>query len=620
MRILLSLLLMFTQSGYAFQFGTGMAPGMQCPYNYGPSGAAYQGNDEIRNLAGQLSTAERRLEQKEQRLRAMNAEINQAKAKIRRVIKSTSALSEIERHYKYKANPEDYSRACGRRERTASVGGQSANVVHRPSRSGAAAGDEDPGRYAVPSDFCQNGVNDWQHVVAEDGMVLDTICEYEIPLSRNRPDESRSSECREGLDEYYARMGKKEALEQEVRALKEKVNAYNENKERIQDEIAEGTYCPYCNSQRRGQNQMGTGNFAMMGVALLGALFNRQQQRPPPQPMLVRVPRMQPPGVLPMRPGGPPQVMPFPGPAAYPGRPYAAAPMRGFPMVHPGSGPGRGIYGAAPGGIGPGAFGCQGTSPYSFGNPLAPQFMPFQNGGASPFANPHMNGNLFGQGQFPGQHPLLNPGFGPGIMPFLGNGVNGYNQYDPFADPFGNNPYSQFGQNAPGVLPFQGGNPFLQNQYNPYAPYGNPYYNAGAPGVLPYNSPYGSLYGNQFGGGQYGLGAPGVLPFQMGGSQYPMGHPLVNANYMNMPYNSPYGGMYAPTPVQSYGYQMHLLQRGINQIGNGQYGAPAVLPYVPPPVYNTPGSSLNPVGPPRTPPPQAPPPGGAPPTRPVQIR
>ncbi|NJM09756.1 MAG: hypothetical protein HC883_02340 [Bdellovibrionaceae bacterium] len=329
---------MVSNPAYAFGFGTGMAPGMQCPYNYAPANSAYRGDDEIRNLGGQLSTAERRLQLKEQKLAAMNADIAAARSKIKRVIKSPSALSDIERHYKYKAHPDDYSRACGRSERTASAGGQGVNV-NRPSRGTVASGEEDPGRYAVPSDFCQGGVNDWQHVVAEDGMVLDSICEYEVPLSRNRPDEARSEACKEGLSQYYDRMAKRESLEAEVRALRQKVNSHNEDKERIQDQIAEGTYCPYCNSQRRGQNQMGTGNFAMMGVGPVGALFSRQQQRQP-QPVLVRVPRTGAPGVLPMQPGagGAPSVMPFPGPAAFPGRPYAA-PMPGYTGVMPGNGP-----------------------------------------------------------------------------------------------------------------------------------------------------------------------------------------------------------------------------------------------------------------------------------------
>ncbi len=93
----------------------------------------------------------------------------------------------------------------------------------------------------------------------------------------------------------------------------EKVEDYNDDKERIADAIAEGTYCPYCASQRRGQNNAGTGNFAMMGVQILGALFNRQQQQQA-QPMLVAVPRR---GPAPYA-GAQQQIYPFPGPNAFP--------------------------------------------------------------------------------------------------------------------------------------------------------------------------------------------------------------------------------------------------------------------------------------------------------------
>jgi hypothetical protein len=564
MRILVSLIFVFAHSAEANPFGIGMAPGMQCPYPYGPAAGAYQGDDQIRNLVGGLANAERKLDRQEKKLSELNAQIAAAKSKIKRVIKSPSALSDIERHYKYKANPEDYSQACGRRERsgrTASGGSPGSNVTHRPSRGTPADGQEDPGRYAVPSDFCQGGVNDWQHVVAQDGMVLDEICDYEIPLARRPPDESRSAECRDGLATYYDKQAKKEALEAEVRSLKDKVNAFNEDKERIQDQIAEGTYCPHCHSQRRGQNQMGTGNFAMMGVSILGALFNRQPQQQP-QPVLVAVPRRGPPGVLPYggRPGGP-QTLPFPGPSAYPGRPYAA-PMPGYAGVQPGYGrPGTGYYGGAPGGIGQGSFGCQGTSPFGIGNPLAAPFDPFQNSRANVFANPHAYDpySQFGQGQNYGGHPLLNPGYGPGFAPHLGNGIPGYNQYDPFQQ---YQPYNQFGQNAPGGLLYQGG-PFGANAFGP-------------PGALPYYSQYG---GSPYGGTPYSLGAPAVLPYQQSGSPYPY---ATNMPYMAGGVGNPWGAPYALNPVQNYGYQMNQLRQGVSQIGNGLYGggAPAVLPYI----------------------------------------
>lgn len=547
MRVLVTLILAFAQSAQAFSFGTGMLPGMDCPSEFGAAPGSFSGMDEVSNINGQLTAAEEELEKKEDQLEALDEDIAEARRMIKRVVKSSRALADIERHYEYRAYPEDYSPTCNDAtspgERGASAGSQSSNVVNRPSR-GSAQGKEDPGLYKVPLDYCIGGQNDWQYVVAEDGMVLDEICEFEVPLSSTPPDKSRVEDCQDGLDLYYKRMAQKEKLKKEIAELNEEIEDYDRDREEIEDEIAEGTYCPFCNNERGSGSQMGAGKFLGIGVALLTALYQRHQEkreRKRQQPMLMAVPRM---------PG-------FPGPAAFMGGPIAS-PLPGYHGIHPGYGPEQGIYGAVPGAIGPGAFACQGTSPFGANNPFAPPFAPFMNGQANPFSNPYANPyapNPYGQppyAQSPfnqnpfAPHPLLMPGHGPGFSPLLGNGLQNYWGQTP-------NPY------APGILPYQGPtNPWA---VNPNAPFGNPLANPLGPAI------------------RFPTGVPGQVPgvpFNLGGPRFP----IINPNQVvGGPGAVPYMG-----PAQNFGHQLYQMQQGVQQIGNGSYInglSPPILPLVP---------------------------------------
>ncbi|NJL23922.1 MAG: hypothetical protein HC902_01190 [Calothrix sp. SM1_5_4] len=172
----------------------------------------------------------------------------------------------------------------------------------------------------------------------------------------------------------------------------------------------------------------------------------------------------------------------------------------------------------------------------------------------------------------------------------------------------------QYGSNNPYA------NPFFQNQYQ-YG--GQPPYGMQNPNGMMYgNSPYGYSLGGQPGGAA-------MMPFQGQQYAYPFGQPY-GTQIGNM-YSYPYGGGmpgqlanvypapgygggvagagapsvggYYGSPVGNYYMQIEQLKQRMQLIQAspvyGGAGAPPVLPFPGPsvssPVYNVPGSPLNPV-------------------------
>ncbi|NJL23923.1 MAG: hypothetical protein HC902_01195 [Calothrix sp. SM1_5_4] len=302
---------------------------------------------------------------------------------------------------------------------TASAGGREANVI-----ADVAADRSSGGQYPTPAEFCptdrSGSHNLWLKRFALDGGRVDpSVCNYTNRFTA-RADAARAAACREGLNDYYELMDQKLDIDRKIADLDAEIRSNQKRLEQIQDQIAEGTYCPYCNQMNRGQ---ATGSLTSSIIPMVGMLamvgFAMGQKRNQPPMMRPGMPAI-------YRPGGPPQMPPFPGPGAYPGNPYPAR-MPGYMGIGPNN-----TYGSVPGGIGPGAFGCQGTSPLAMGNQFAPQPTPFMNGAANPFMNPYTS-PMMNPGM---QSSMLNPGFGPGFMPMLGNGVNGYNPFDPFTSPY----------------------------------------------------------------------------------------------------------------------------------------------------------------------------------------
>lgn len=558
MRYMIVFAAILTGQAHAQFFGTGMVGGQQCPYNFGPGGGAMNPRDPLANLNSSITQVDNQLAAKQNTLNRINQRIEEAKAEIGQVIKSKTALGEIERHYGIKGGQDSYQSKCGGgKRRSGSGAGQRVNAMHRPhARENRSSGNES-GLIPVPSEFCtwdeEKGkyMNDWQEVIAEDGKMMDDLCNYEIPL-RSRPPETRATKaCIHGLNKFYEKMAEKERVEQEITALKDRQDQMRsqlqdqqdrirDRQERYQDAMAEGSYCPYCNQlamQQTMQTSAGVMPFMNNGYNMM-QYYNAGQRnyvmgRPMPPPQLP----WRPPGPGMIRPGQPIIANP-----AYMTQPYAAR-IPGYAGVQPGIAPGQGIYGAGPGAMGPGAFGCQGTNMNGLGNNWAPEFMPFQNATANPWMNPYrMNPNQWNPNF---RNGLLNPGFGPGWGPQVGNGV-----YDPRMALMMNN--GGYGNFAPQFAPWN----------NPYANmYGNSMYPGYGNGVGYAN---GLGLGNGLGGPWYGN--PN-LGYGLGG-QYNLGGyapPIVNA---------PYGANQAV--LNNYGYQMGLLKNQMGMISG--LNAPAILP------------------------------------------
>lgn len=559
MRYMIVLAAMMTGSAHAQFFGTGMVGGQQCPYNYGPGAGAINPRDPLANMNAGLSQVDNQIARKQETLSRLDQRINEAKAEIGRVIKSQTAMGDIERHYKQKGGQDTYQTNCGGgKRRSGSGGGQRVNAMNRPARGEARSRDGgESGLIPVPSEFCTYDeasgkyMNDWQEVIAEDGKMMDDLCKYEVPLSRRPPDSSATRACVHGLNKYYEKMAERERVEQEITALKdrqdqlrgqlqEQQDSIRDRQERYQDAIAEGSYCPYCQQlamQQSMQTSAGVMPFMNNGFHMM-LNFNQAQRnygygRPMPPAQLPWRPNA--PGII--RPGQPIVANP-----AYMTRPYTA-PIPGYAGIQPGFAPGQGYYGAGPGAMGPGAFGCQGTNMNGFGNGMAPEFMPFQNATANPWMNPYrMNPNQWNPNFNNG---LLNPGYGPGWGPQVGNGLINPNMYN-------NGAYGNF---PPQYAPWN--QPVGVNQFGqPIGANGLPLYGYGANGLPLAGYPGNNGWYNQPGLG-YGLGP-----------QYNLG--------TNLPpiMNAPYGANQAV--LNNYGYQMGMLRNQMGMISG--LNAPAILP------------------------------------------
>lgn len=631
------LLGIFVASAHA-QFGIGLAPGSTCSSPFGPARGAQNGQDELMNLSGQLAARNTRIDQLRAKEERLDHYIAKAKRNIGEVLTSRG-FAALREHRERNNSYGSYRQACG--------GGGGGNTAIADNRytdpelfsTGAPRANVDPDVTLVPPPdaFCVANPsthareNIWEKFVEDDGTVSDRICDFRIAGVTHRASAQGRELCHEGMHEYYERMAERERIHAEIARLDREARNYERRLNRIRDEITDGTYCWQCAAQRRGYSTMGTGNSMMQGVGLLAMLSISLNRQPMYGGQMMPPPYYRPPFGAP--------VMPYGGPG-FPIRPYPAQ-IPGYAGMMPGPRPGMGTYGGVPGGIGPGAFGCQGANPMGFGNQFGSPMVNSIFGGQSPFNNPYAN---------PAMMPMFMQGAGPGWgFPMYANGMPGFQ--DPFGlgpHPFGQNPFGNplfanqnpFGMNSPfGMNPY-GMNPYLMNPYgmnNPYAM--NPYAMGNPFGFNPYgSSPFGmNPYGmNPYGMGPYGMGPYGPgNPYQ--GPFNPYGPPGMMP-YMGMnpyggmnPFGTPYGpgygspyGLMPPGGIPNYGYQspwgmplgsptgnflnqISMLTNRIQYIQNGGYyggvgTAPPVAPYMGTPVYNTPGTMMNPL-PPRANPP-----------------
>ena len=580
-------LIAFTGTAARAQYGIGLAGASQCPYGMQPASGSIDGRDERSNLNGLANADSALIVQKKQRLALLDEHLRKAKGLMREVL-TENTVRAIDEHYVYRRDRGSYQ------DCRFSGSGQNGPAYAMP---GVDSGSLIP----TPDDFCFRGNsklpprNTWWDFADDKGLFSLTVCDFNIPGFVGKPGQQRSQSCRAGMREYYEVMSEKLKIETEIAQLDANRRVYERNYGVVNDRIAEGGACPYCALQRRGYAQASTADSIMPMVGMLAMVGLSMALRP-----------NQPPMGGPMM--GPPGMYAGPGGGAFPGRPY--------PGMVPGyMGVTNGMYGAVPGGMGVGGFGCAGSNPYALGNPYGQMATPFMNGTANPWVNPYANNALVNPSL---QNPMLMPGYGPGYGPMLGNGVAGYNPYAQLMNGFNNpmmNPYGGMGAMpltnqygplmtgmgnmpniyAPPVLPYMGGYPNYGlglGNLNPYAAY-NPYgtynpYGAGAGAYNPYGAGAYNPYGQGLGYNPYGLGMGGLPGAYNPYAGYGAGSAYTNLGGGNfLGYSTPYG-----SPLGNYYSQMQMLGQRVQYIQTSPvYGgaAPPMLPFPGPGSYSTPG-------------------------------
>lgn len=554
MRSLLISMLIFS-AGASAQWGTGQWGAQNCNQPYEPAPQSYAAADELSNIRGDMRRDNQTLQEREAELSRLSSRVDDARRRMQRVL-SPEALRAVEEHQAQRRHRNDYRESC------APGAGGDANQVPVP-----------PGFcVAEPPPPAQPHYNMWDRMVheTEHGKMSDKVCRSFVPYRGPdaRPEANDVRDCIAGLNDFYAVAGDRARLTDEINGLRNRVRGYESRIGGINREVAEGRYCSDCASQRRGYSTGSTGDQMMNMVgplfAIGAALLSRGNQRRQPPPTA-------PYGY------GPPMVA---GPQpyrAFPARPYAAR-TPGYYGTH------NGVYGAVPGSIGRGAFGCNNTSPHAFGDPMfgndyAPIFdgpSPFDAPYARPFMNPVAQNRMFNPGFGPGFQPRLGGRQGPPTMPFMRGGM----QQGPLAwqnrmpmtqmpGRFGMpRPGFGFGQ-APVTAPFmRGGMPNQFGGINQMFP--------GYPQASLLNQYYG---GNQFFGGNQFYGAPAVAGYTGGPLTSVSNVPGIQYNYLG-----------------NFTHQMNQISNNIMMLGSGSYyNPPVTMPFVGG-TTSLPGTTINPVG------------------------
>lgn len=524
MRSIVVFPLLFISLNAQADWGRGLWGASNCNQRYEPAPQAYSANDELSNMRGQVNQDSRQIRELEDQLNRIPTRVEDARRRMSKVV-SPEGLAAIEEHYSQRRDYDAYREGC------ASTSSPDANKV------------------PIPNGFCYEDQNLWNRVadMQTAGRVIEGICQAHIPPQSVRPAEADQRECIQGLKDYYSAQDERARLTQQISDLRRQVDGYNARIGRISTEVAEGRYCATCYSERRGYSTNSTGDQMMnmvaplmvVGAALLASSQRQRAQAPAFAPAYGNDPR------VPYR--------------AYPARPYAAR-VPGYYGVH------NGVYGAAPGSIGQGAFGCNNTSPLSFGDASFGNDIMSIFSGPSPLSAPHA---------VPFMNPvatnrLFNPGFGPGFRPRLGG-----------RGPF-NGPLAR-GRNAPALLrPINGRMPITQMPQRfgqiPGTIIGRPGFGFGnVPGALPFQQggfqqapsigfpgyPRASLL-SQYGGGNQFYNAPAVLGYRGGG-------PLTSVS--NVP------GL-SHNVLGNYVHQMNQISQNIQMLGGGSYYAPPTRPYL----------------------------------------
>jgi len=405
-------------------WGTGQWGSQYCPQAYGPAAGAVDGSDEVANLQGRLREVSDELQTLQDRREEYKTQIATAQDLMGQVL-SDSAIAAVSDHYEHRNDAHSYRAEClaegGAAATESSIEFPDADTA---TSSGSHNDLPPPPVFCIRDPSTDTIKNTWLSFAKDNGYVSSRICNYLLPgVSHSRDREDRRH-CREGLAQYYEYGDRRCKLDDRIARLKDSKSRLSRRLGRIQDEIAEGTYCAAC---AEDEGEISTTE-VVLGLA--AAIFSSRNRQTPP----------------PIAPYGYPN-------GAYPG------PLPGYMNVGPG-----GYYGTAPGSVGAGAFNCAPAGPPSV---LTYNTWEQQTGGSQTAPYSPLSDMILG-GNGPGWNYSQNgvgAGFDPNYGYVRGNNPNMLNMYDgryhglsyaPTLGAWNGFGYRGYAPSAPNLLPYMG--------------------------------------------------------------------------------------------------------------------------------------------------------------------
>jgi hypothetical protein len=413
------------------QFMMNSVAGM-CPYQMQPMNAAYNVADEKDRAKQTEKTLKKRAKAIQKKISDIDKRIESLQADIDGRLQPDVSAKAIE-HMQLGGNASDYHRDC-QAAQAASAGSTASDVPV----SNANAADANPGATAQadtnsqPVDkFCEGPLAAaWSRNIQSQGRVNPGICRETSQLVVRPGSSAYTAKCTSAINRYASLYETRRKQEKLLAEAEKDVDDF-EFGDYDGDSDTEGGRCIECEKHKNAggsSNQwMGVLNTLLqVGVPALSNYMTQQSwQKTYTAAHTYEVDNCS-------RLGYPIQMCS--GQYSLANR-YMGHIQQPYPSMMPGYfGSYNGMYGAVPGAIGTGAYGCNPGGMNSYG------------------------------------------------MPTLGNNIMGYNPYNPY------NPYGNTG--APAILPYGSTSPLLGGQ----GPWGNAYgnapavlpYQAGAPGYSPY--------------------------------------------------------------------------------------------------------------------------------------
>lgn len=471
-----------------------------CPQPMLPAQGAYAPQDQADRRQNYGKELKSRVKQEQKRLNKIDKRMEELQEKIDGRFQAEFSTLIVE-HIQQKGNPQDLHRDC-RAATAASTGSTASNL---PVGEGSVtAADKNATAQAdtatLPADYRCNGpiAAAWAKNILPGGRVNTAACRETSQLVVRPGSSAYASSCVGALSQYMELAGKRRAAEADLAEARSRLDDY-EFGDGDDDIEAETCTTGNCGQRGNGARTSSDGNQWMnlltTGIAVgLPAFLNWQNQKAQRQSME----RMYRYGVdTCAQLGYPPNHPGCQMGSRFP--PYLGHQALPYPSQMPGYFGGfNGNYGAVPGAMGQGAFGCSPGGFNQFGFPTtqfggAPGILPYQQGSyfnGAPGIVPYLGG----QGPWGGtpflQNGQFNTGMPPVVLPYQAN-APGYNQY------LLNNQVgvmnSQLGIGGPPpVLPMYGNNQALSAPVMaPYTGVGTGYFNT-MPGT---NVTNGVMYG-----------------------------------------------------------------------------------------------------------------------------